>query len=399
MRVSSFLAIAFAFAATTSGQVAIDSNSFGGIRARAIGPAVMSGRIAAIDAVPADPASDRRMTLWVGAASGGVWKSVDAGISFKPVFDDHPQSIGALRVDPSAPDTVWVGTGESWTRNSVSVGRGVYKTTDGGDSWKLMGLEDSERIGAIRIDPTDGDTVFVCATGHLWDAGEERGVFKTADGGETWEKVLYVDADTGCGDVDLDPQDPSIVYAGMWQFRRRPDFFTSGGPGSGLYKSTDGGDTWRRLESGLPGGELGRISVAVSPSRPSVVYAVVEAEKTALYRSDDVGESWTEVNSSQNVQMRPFYFGELVVDPADFRRVYKPGFVLTVSTDGGKAFSSPFSGSFSSSVHPDHHALWIDPTNPQTVVLGTDGGVYVSHDRAAHWRMVEDLPVSQFYHA
>jgi photosystem II stability/assembly factor-like uncharacterized protein len=401
MRLHGFQAFALAGALTgaavAAGQVAIDSNSFGGIRARSIGPAVMSGRIASIDAVPADPASDRRLTVWVGSASGGVWKSVDAGISFKAVFDEHPQSIGAVRVDPSDPDVVWAGTGESWTRNSVSVGRGVHKTTDGGDTWKLMGLEDSERIGAIRVDPGDGDTVWVCATGHLWDAGEERGVFRTRDGGETWEKVLYVDADTGCADLDLDPQDPRIVYAGMWQFRRRADFFTSGGPGSGLYKSSDGGDTWQRLTNGLPDGELGRITVAVSPSRPSVVYAIVEAEKTALYRSDDVGASWTEVSTSLNVQVRPFYFGELVVDPADFRRVYKPGFLLTVSTDGGKSFTSPFSG-FGSSIHPDHHALWIDPTNPQTVILGTDGGVYVSHDRAARWRAVEDLPVSQFYH-
>ncbi len=398
MKVAGCWALALFVAAAAFGQVAIDSNSFGGIRARSIGPAVMSGRIASIDAVPADPESDRRMTIWVGAASGGVWKSVDAGTSFKPVFDDHPQSIGAVRVDPSATDTVWVGTGESWVRNSVSVGRGVYKTTDGGENWELMGLEDSERIGAIRIDPSDGDTVFVCATGHLWDSNEERGVFRTRDGGTTWEKVLYVDADTGCADLDLDPQEPNILYAAMWQYRREPDFFTSGGPGSGLYKSTDGGDTWERLETGLPEGELGRIAVAVAPSRPSRIYAVVEAEKTALYRSDDLGETWTETNHSQNVRMRPFYFAELVVDPVDHRRVYKPGFVLTVSTDGGDSFTSLFSGGFSASIHPDHHALWVDPTNPQTVVLGTDGGVYISRDRAAHWFFVEDLPVSQFYH-
>lgn len=386
--------------ATVPAQAAppkIDSYTFGALRARDIGPAKMSGRIAAIDGVPGDPEGRRPTTLWVGAASGGVWKSEDAGITFEPVFDDHPQSIGAIRVDPTNPDVVWVGTGEPWVRNSVSVGAGVYKTTDGGESWTLMGLEDSERIGAIRIDPTDGDVVYICATGHLWNANEERGVYKTTDGGETWEAILQVDADTGCADLDIDPQDPSILYAAMWQFRRSPDYFESGGPGSGLYKSSDGGANWKRLESGLPSGELGRIAVAVSPSRPSVVYATVEAEKTALYRSDDVGETWSEKNSSPNVVMRPFYFSELVVDPSDFRRVYKPGFILTSSVDGGESFTSLLGG-FGGSIHPDHHALWIDPTNPSTVVLGTDGGVYISYDGTNSWRFVGSLPVSQFYH-
>jgi hypothetical protein len=375
-------------------QVEIDSNTFGGLRARSIGPAVMSGRVAAIDGVSRP---DEPTVLYVGAASGGVWKSIDAGVTWKSVFDEQPQSIGALRVEPTDPETVWVGTGESWVRNSVSVGRGVYKTTDGGDSWSRVGLEASERIGAIRIDPTDGDVVYVCATGPLWSAGDERGVYKTTDGGDSWERVLHVDADTGCADLDLDPQDPRILYAAMWQFRRRPDFFTSGGPGSGLYKSTDGGDSWQRLEDGLPEGELGRIAVAVAPSRPSVVYANVEAEDSALYRSDDLGASWRRVNASPNVVMRPFYFGELVVDPTDYQRVYKPGFTLTVTTDGGESFTSMFGGGFGFSVHPDHHALWIDPRDPHTLVLGTDGGVYVSHDRSLHWRFVGDLPISQFY--
>ena len=375
----------------------IDSYTFGALRARDIGPAKMSGRIAAIDGVPGDPEGRRPTTLWVGAASGGVWKSDDAGTTFEPVFDEHPQSIGAIRVDPSDPDVVWVGTGETWVRNSVSVGAGVFKTTDGGESWKSMGLEASERIGAIRIDPTNGDVVYVCATGALWNANEERGVYKTTDGGETWEAILQLDADTGCADLDIDPQDPSILYAALWQFRRSPDYFESGGPGSGLYKTSDGGATWKRLETGLPSGELGRIAVAVSPSRPSVVYATVESKKTALYRSDDVGETWSEKNSSPNVVMRPFYFSELMVDPSDFRRVYKPGFVLTSSVDGGESFTSMMGG-FGGSVHPDHHALWIDPSNPSTLVLGTDGGVYISYDGSNSWRFVGSLPVSQLYH-
>jgi photosystem II stability/assembly factor-like uncharacterized protein len=373
--------------------VDFDSNTFGALRARSIGPAVMSGRIAAIDATAGDP-----LVIYAGAASGGVWKSRDAGLTWKPVFDEHSQSIGAIRIDRQDPETVWVGTGESWTRNSTSVGTGLYKTTDGGDSWELMGLADSERIARIQVHPEDGDTVWVCATGHLWDANEERGVYKTIDGGATWKRVLWVDADTGCSDLSLDPQDPGVLYAGMWQFRRYPDFFDSGGPGSGLYKSTDGGDSWRELTEGLPAGDKGRIAVAVAPSRPSRVYAVVEAEATALYRSDDLGERWTEMNDSLNVTMRPFYFAHLVVDPVDFDRVYKPGFVLTVSDDGGRSFTSPFTGDFGfGGVHPDHHALWINPANPQELVLGTDGGVYISYDRGNAFRLVRALPVSQFY--
>ncbi len=372
----------------------VDSATFGGLKARAIGPAVTGGRISALDAVAEDP-----LTIYVGAASGGVWKSIDAGLSFKPVFDDHPQSIGAVKIDPQDPEVVWVGTGESWTRNTVSVGRGVFKSTDGGESWTDVGLNDSERISTIRIDPADGNVVYVCATGHLWDANVERGVFKTTDGGESWKKILYVDEDTGCADIDLDPQEPRILYAAMWQFRRWPDFFESGGPGSGLYKSSDGGETWKRLTEGLPEGELGRIAVAVAPSRPSVVYATVEAEETALFRSEDLGETWSKKDSSTNVTMRPFYFSELVVDPVDFNRVYKPGFMLTISVDGGDTMTALFGAGFSfRGIHPDHHALWINPKNPHELLLGTDGGLYVSNDRASHWRHARALPISQLYH-
>ncbi len=388
------LAMAMLAVPAVHAEIDVTSATFGGLRARAIGPAVMGGRIAAIDAVAEDP-----LTVYVGAASGGVWKSTDGALTFKPIFDDHPQSIGAIKIDPSDSDVVWVGTGEPWTRNTVSVGFGVYKTDDGGENWKSVGLEDTERISTIRVDPTDGDVVYVCATGHLWDANEERGLFKTTDGGESWEKVLYVDADTGCADIDIDPQDPRVLYAAMWQFRRYPDFFESGGPGSGLYKSTDGGESWAELRDGFPAGDLGRIAVAVAPSRPSVVYATIEAaEDSGLYRSEDLGKTWEKVNSSTNVVMRPFYFGELVVDPVDYKRVYKPGFMLTVSTDAGKSFTGLFGSGFSIAVHPDHHALWINPANPHEILLGTDGGLYMSYDRAAHWRHVQALPISQFYH-
>jgi photosystem II stability/assembly factor-like uncharacterized protein len=392
-RRAALAAVAALALAMPAGAAEIDSATLGGLAARSIGPAVMSGRIAAIDGGVADG----KLTLYVGAASGGVWKSTDGGVRFDPVFDDYVQSIGAIEVDPANGNTVWVGTGESWVRNSTSIGRGVYKSTDGGDSWTLMGLGDSERIARVQVHPGSSDTVWVCATGHLFDANEQRGVFKTTDGGRTFKKVLYVDADTGCSDLDLDPQDPDVLYAGMWQFRRYPDRFESGGPGSGLYKSTDGGETWKELTNGLPEGDKGRIAVAVAPSRPSRVYATVEADENALYRSDDLGASWEKVNTSFNVTARPFYFSRLVVDPKDYDTVYKPGLSLGISTDGGESFTSFLSGGFGGGVHSDHHALWVDPADPKHLVLGTDGGAYVSHDQGHTFRMIMSLPVSQFY--
>jgi photosystem II stability/assembly factor-like uncharacterized protein len=371
----------------TAAAVKVDSATFGGLEARAIGPAVMGGRIAALDAV-----MDDRLTIYVGAAGGGVWKSVNGGTTFKAVFDKHTQSIGALAIDRSNTDVVWVGTGESWTRNSVSVGDGVYKTMDGGENWEHMGLKDSERISKILIDPTNSDTVYICATGHLWNPNQQRGVFKTTDDGKSWEKILYVDEDTGCGGLAMDPQEPNILYAGMWQFRRWPHFFKSGGPGSGLYKTTDGGKNWRKITDGLPEGELGRIAIAVAPSRPSVVYANIESEKTALYRSDDLGETWRRVGSTQSVEARPFYFSLLVVDPTDYNRIYKPATFTSVSTDGGRTFSNLGRGT-----HADHHAFWINPDDPDHLLVGTDGGLYCSYDRGVNWNFLQALPISQFY--
>jgi len=389
-----FLALSIWLATPTNGhaQVEIESSDFGGLRARAIGPAVMSGRIAALDAFPEDP-----LTIWVGTSGGGVWMSEDAGVTFAPVFDDYIQSIGAVRIDPSDKNTVWVGTGETWTRNSVSIGAGVYRTADSGDSWEFMGLEDSERIAQIVVDPTDSNRVFVCATGHLWDSNEERGVFRTTDGGETWEKILYIDDSTGCSDLDMDPHAPTILYAGMWQFRRWPWFFESGGPGSGLYRSVDGGDTWVELTEGLPEGDKGRIAVSIAASQPNIVYAHVEAETSGLFRSDNMGASWEEVNTGANIQQRPFYFSIINVDPTDPDRIYKPGYSLVYSIDGGVSFTSAFSEGFGGAVHPDHHAFWINPNNPNELLIGTDGGVYISYDRAQTWQMVRGLPVSQFY--
>ncbi len=383
-----FLFCLFWGAASAAGP-RFDSSTFGGLKARPIGPAVMGGRIAAIDAVH----EDGKLRIWIGSAGGGVWLSRNGGTTFKPVFDEQTMSIGAVKVDRSDPDRVWVGTGEPWTRNSVSIGTGVYKTENGGDDWIHVGLADTERISRILIHPEEPDTVWVCATGHLWDGNEERGVFKTVDGGKNWEKVLYVDRDTGCSDLVIDPQEPDILYAAMWDFRRRPWDFRSGGPGSGVYKSLDGGATWKEIRSGLPEGDLGRIALAVAPSRPNVLYATVESEHTAMYRSEDMGETWRRTGTTDAVESRPFYFSLLVPDPTDYNRIYKPASSLAVSDDGGKTFTGLGGG-----VHSDLHALWIDPENPLHLLLGTDGGVYETNNRGAHWNFLNRIPVSQFYH-
>ena len=384
------LALLIASVAPAAAQtiVKLDSNSFGAIEARHIGPAVTSGRIAAVDGVASDP-----RVLYVGSAGGGVWKSINAGTSFKPIFDKYSQSIGAVTVDQAHPETVWVGTGESWTRNSVSVGTGVYKSTDAGDSWKLMGLEDSERIARIVVDPKNSDVVYVAATGHLWNGNDQRGVYKTTDGGKTWSNVLFVNKDTGCADIAIDPQEPSIVYASMWQFRRKPYFFTSGGSGSGLYKSTDAGKTWKKLTAGLPEGELGRIAIGVAPSRPNRVYAIVEAKKSGVYRSDDMGETWIKAGSSQTAIGRPFYFSRVVVDPKDYNRLYKPDYSFSVSTDGGQSFTGR-----GGRAHGDFHDVWVNPQDTFNLFVATDGGVYASRDKANTFKFLSNLPVGQFYH-
>ncbi|MCD4770293.1 MAG: hypothetical protein K8R35_09010 [Bacteroidales bacterium] len=372
-------------------KLSLKSSTIEAIRARHIGPATMSGRISAIDAVDSRP-----IVLYVGAASGGVWKSSNGGVKFKPVFDKYTQSIGAIRIDQKHPDTVWVGTGEPWTRNSVSVGDGIYKTTDGGDSWKNMGLENTERIGRIRIHPRNSDTVFVAALGHLWNANEERGLFKTSDGGKTWEKILYIDENTGCTDIAIDPAQPDIMFATMWDFRRKAWTFRSGGTGSGLYKSADGGINWERLSNGLPEGELGRIAVSISPVNSKLVYALIESENSALYRSEDSGESWTEVNKTIPIQERPFYFSYIMADPVDTNRVYKPSFNIHVSNNKGENFRATYVAG--GDIHPDMHALWISERNNNILYIGTDGGVYVTRDKGSTWTLLRNLPVSQFYH-
>lgn len=372
-------------------QVKVTSSTFGMFEGRNIGPTVMSGRVTAIDAVNKDS-----RIIYVGSAAGGVWKSITGGTLWKPVFDKHTQSIGNLRIDQKNPETVWVGTGESNMRNSVSVGDGIYKTVDGGETWKKMGLDGTEHISRIIIDPTNSDIVYVSAPGPLWGDSPDRGLYKTMDGGATWNKILFIDDKTGCADVMIDPKDPNTVYASMWEFRRKPWSFSSGGQGSGLYKSTDGGATWNRIDKGFTDGILGRIILAMSPSDSKIIYAIAEAKNTALFKSTDGGETWTRKSSSSNVTARPFYFSLLTVDPTNSNRLYRPAFNLSISDDAGESwFDASTEGGW---VHSDIHALWINPNNSSNMIMGTDGGVYMSFDKGNNWMFLNNLPLAQYYH-
>jgi len=311
-------------------QAQVDPELLAGLKARSIGPASMSGRVAAIDAVQSNPD-----IVYVGAATGGVWKSVDGGLAFTPIFDDQPvAAIGAVAVFQPSPEIVWVGTGEGNPRNSMSVGNGIYKSIDGGATWQHLGLEKTERIHRIVLHPRDPNIAWVAALGQAWGRNTERGVFKTTDGGKTWAKVLFVNDGTGAADLVIDPANPNKLFAAMWEYRRWPWFFNSGGLGSGLHVTYDGGTTWKRLteEDGMPKGELGRIGVAISHSHPNIVYALVEAETSALLRSDDGGRKWTTVNSEHNIASRPFYYADIRVDPADPNRVYNIHSLISLST-------------------------------------------------------------------
>jgi photosystem II stability/assembly factor-like uncharacterized protein len=383
--------------------IKFDSETISGLGARNIGSASMSGRIAAVDAIQ----EGQRLTIFVGSASGGVWKSLNGGTTFKPVFDKQPvQSIGAVTIDAKNPKIVWVGTGEAWTRNSTSIGDGVYKSTDGGENWTNMGLQNSERIAKILVDPNSDDTVYVCAPGKLWSDSDERGVYKTTDGGKTWTRVLAgASLSTGCSMISMDRHNPRTIYAGMWDFRRKGWTFRSGGDGpdassgSGLFKSTDGGATWASLDdksaAGLPSKPWGRIAVASAPSKPSVVYAFIEAEipKDGLYVSDDSGKTWRHLDRSQNMIWRPFYFANLIVDPKDENKIYKPDGSLIASSDGGESFSN-----ISGGAHGDFHDVWINPNNTDHLITGDDGGLWYSLDGGNRWWKANNLPVSQFYH-
>jgi len=391
MRKLAFLLLALAIPA--AGHAALDTGLLAGMSARSIGPAGMSGRVPVVVAVESNP-----NIVYAGAAAGGVWKSTNGGLTWTPVFDDQPvASIGAIAVAPSNPDVVWVGTGEGNPRNSVSVGNGVYRSLDGGKTWTHLGLEKTERISAIAVHPTDPDVAWVAALGQEWGDSPDRGVYKTEDGGRTWNRVLYVDPRTGAADMALDPRNPNKLFVSMWQYRRWPWFFKSGGPGSGLFSTWDGGRTWKRFTEadGMPKGDLGRIGVAIARSNPDVVYATVEAAKSAVLRSEDGGRSWKTVNDRYDANPRPFYFAHLRVDPELPNRIYSLDFNLRVSDDGGRTFNELYPGFL---IHGDYHGMWISPRDPNWLYVSDDGGVAVSHDRGKTMRFVSNLPLAQFYH-
>ncbi len=372
----------------------IDMSLMKGMKIRNIGPAGMSGRVTAIDAVHANPD-----IIYIGTASGGVWKSEGGGVTWTPVFEKEAvASVGALAIDQSNPDVIWIGTGEGNPRNSATSGAGVYRTLDGGITWQLMGLEGTRNIHRVIIDPRNSNVIYVGAQGSAWGESADRGVYKSMDGGKTWKKILYTNSKTGIGELVMDPNNPNKLFAAMWEFRRWPWFFKSGGEGSALHVTYDGGETWKKLtnEDGLPEGELGRMGLAISRSNPKVVYALIESKKNALYKSEDGGVKWKKVQDKE-VGGRPFYYAEIAADPLNENRLYNIYSEVGLSEDGGKTFSTLL-GWNPTRVHGDYHAIWIHPTDPSLVIIGNDGGLAISRDRAKTFRFVENLPVGQFYH-
>ena len=376
-----------------AGFAQIGSATFGALEARTLGPGTMSGRITSIKGVDKEP-----KTIYIGTAGGGIWKTTNGGSSFNPIFDKHTQSIGDLAIDQQNPRIIYAGTGECNMRNTVSYGDGLYKSTDAGDNWVRIGLDSTEHIAKIAIHPTNSNILFVAAPGPLYKDSEHRGLYKSTDGGKTWNKSLYISAKAGAADVSIDPKNPNTVYATTWEFRRMPYSFSSGGPGGGIWKSTDGGSTWNRIQNGLPKGLVGRVALTVAPSAPENLVAIAELDsnKTGLYISADGGASWKAQSASLNVVSRPFYFSSIVIDPNDPKRVYRPAYGFSYSADGGYSFAD--AGLDGNPPHADHHALWINPTNTSELWLGTDGGVYVSLDKGASWSYKHNLPVGQFYH-
>lgn len=395
MKIRSLLTLLFGILllAQTFGQK-VDVEKLKGLEPRSIGPAGMSGRINSIDADPRN--TD---ILYIGSASGGVWKSVNGGINWSPIFDDQPiLSIGAVAVTPSNPDIIWAGTGEGNPRNSHNSGAGIYKSLDGGKTWKLMGLEKTKTIHRVLVHPNNPNVVYVGAMGSIWGPNPERGVYKTTDGGKTWKQILYNGEGVGVADMVMDPTNPEKLIVAMWEYDRDPWQFTSGGSGSGMYVTLDGGENWmqRTSKEGLPEGDLGRLGLAIAPSKPNIVYALVEAKDNFLYKSTDGGATWSKANNQANegnISNRPFYYHDIFVDPQNENRIFNLYSSVSMSEDGGKTFQTMRTGT-----HSDHHAFWIDPNNPKYMILGTDGGLFISRDAGDKWMFCDNIPVGQFYH-
>ena len=372
-----------------SGPPSVDSRLISAMRWRNIGPAMASGRIAEVQVDPVD-----RSTWYVAASSGGVWKTTSAGVNWEPIFDDYGSySIGTIALDPHNHLTLWVGTGENNGQRSAGYGDGVYKSVDGGRTFTHMGLESSEHIGMIAIHPDDPDVVFVAAQGPLWSSGGDRGLYRTSDGGASWDLVLEIDEHTGANEVYFDPRDPDVMYAVTWQRRRHQWTMIDGGPGSGIHKSTDGGMTWKAINRGLPSGDKGRIGMAISPQNPDVLYAIVEASGRdgGTFRSRDMGESWQRTSRYQS--SAPMYYHELYADPHREGVIYSLDTFVQRSTDGGETWGRlP-----TNSVHVDHHSITFDPDDPDHLILGNDGGLYETFDYGEHWRFFDNLPITQFY--
>jgi len=391
-----FLLLALFCASISVGQQ-LTMEQLENLKPRNIGPGGMSGRVTSIDAVHDNPE-----VMYVGTASGGLWKSTSGGIKWAPIFDKQiTASVGAVAIQQSNPSVVWVGTGEGNPRNSLNGGYGVFKTLDGGKTWMSMGLEKTRHIHKILIDPTDPNTVYVGAIGAPWGAHEERGVYKTTDGGKNWRRILFSNNTSGIADMVMDPKNPNKIIAALWDHKRDPWFFKSGGAGSGLYMTYDGGENWKKLseKEGLPKGELGRIGLAIAASKTDVIYALIESKKNALYKSTDGGSQWKMVNDKEDIGNRPFYYSDIFVDPQNENRVYSVFTYVNVSEDGGKSFTElmPAYG-VDNGVHPDHHAWWIHPKNGQFMMDGNDGGMNITRDGGASWRFVGNIPVAQFYH-
>jgi len=370
-----------------AGGGGLNSGTVGALRFRSIGPGIVSGRIVSLAVVPGHAS-----TYYVAAASGGVWKTTNDGATFTPIFDhEGSYSIGTVVLDPNHPTTVWVGTGENNSQRTVSYGDGVYRSDDAGATWRNVGLKDSQHIGRIVIDPRDSNVVYVAAEGPLWGSGGDRGVFKTADGGKTWTNVLSISEHTGASDLVMDPRNPEVLYAATYQRERHVYTLIDGGPESGIYKTTDAGKTWTRLRGGLPGGDLGRIGLAISPADPTMLYATVEAENRGggVFRSTDGGANWEKRN---NIQPGAMYYAQIIADPKLAGRVYELDTTISVSDDGGRTFGALGEPN----KHVDNHVIWIDPNDDDHYLVGCDGGLYESWDRAATWEWKTNLPLGQF---